>query len=137
MTLKLEEDGSVLLVTGAVEIGTGAVALQRRCSSQRRSASARPTCASPPRTPTRSPTTAARQGSRTTVALANAIDAAAASLREQIRAVGAELLEADPETLHIADGTVVDARGASVPLAAVAEAALWTRGPIVATGTTR
>src|SRR5262249_44309271 len=74
------------------------------------------------------------QGSRTTMALAGAIEDAAASLRGQIVAVAADLLDADRDTLRLAGGAVADAAGRTVGLAEVAEAALWTRGPIVAGG---
>ena len=99
VTLKLEEDGSVLLVTGAVEIGTGAVALAAPLLvAEALGVSPADVRVADPDTDTVAYDGGA-QGSRTTVALAHAIDVAAASLREQILAVGAELLEADPETL--------------------------------------
>jgi len=135
VTLKLEEDGSVLLVTGAVEIGTGAVALAAPLLV------AEALCVDPESVRVADPDTDAvaydggAQGSRTAVALAQAIGIAAASVREQILATAAEVLEADPASLDLDDGGVVDGRGSRLPLAQVAEAALWTRGPIVGTGT--
>jgi CO/xanthine dehydrogenase Mo-binding subunit len=135
VTLKLEEDGSVLLVTGAVEIGTGAVALAAPLLV------AEALGVDPESVRVADPDTDAvaydggAQGSRTAVALAQAIGIAAASVREQILATAAEVLEADPASLDLDDGGVVDGRGSRLPLAQVAEAALWTRGPIVGTGT--
>ena len=135
VTLKLEEDGSILLVTGAVEIGTGAIAIAApTLVSEALGVDRNDVRVADPDTDVAAYDGGA-QGSRTTVALANAIGAAAASLREQILATAAELLEADAASLELSDSTVVDGRGASLSLAAIAEAALWTRGPLVGTGT--
>src|SRR5262249_46078139 len=120
VTLKLEEDGTLLLVTGAVEIGTGGVAIAAPLLV------AGALGVSPADGRVADPDTDAvaydggAQGSRTAVALAGAIDAAAAVLRAQILAVAAELLDADRDTLRIADGAVTDAGGRTVSLAEVA-----------------
>jgi CO/xanthine dehydrogenase Mo-binding subunit len=135
VTLKLEEDGSVLLVTGAVEIGTGAVALAAPLLiAESLGVDPRAVRVADPDTDAVAYDGGA-QGSRTAVALAHAIGAAAASVREQILGVAAELLETDAASLTLDGGAVVDGRGGSVSLGQVAESALWTRGPIIGTGT--
>jgi CO/xanthine dehydrogenase Mo-binding subunit len=134
-TIKLEEDGSILLVTGAVEIGTGAVAIAAPILL------ADALGIRPADVRVADPDTDAvaydggAQGSRTTFALGNAINAAAESLHEQILATGAQLLETDPKELELADGVVTGPDGNQLSLAEIAQAALWTRGPIVGTGT--
>ncbi len=135
VTLKLEEDGSVLLVTGAVEIGTGAVALAAPLLVAEALAVAPESVRVADADTDVVAYDGGAQGSRTAVALAHGIEAAAASVRAQIFATAAELLEADPASLGLADGAVVDGRGGRLSLAQVAEAALWTRGPIVGSGT--
>jgi CO/xanthine dehydrogenase Mo-binding subunit len=135
VTLKLEEDGSVLLVSGAVEIGTGAVAIAAPLLVAE-ALGVRPEDVSLADADTDAAGyDGGAQGSRTTVALANAITAAAASVRAQVIAAAAELLGTDPNSLAIADGSVVDESGPRLSLAEVAATALWTRGPIVGTGT--
>ncbi len=134
-TIKLEEDGSILLVTGAVEIGTGAVAIAAPILV------AEALGIRPEDVRVAEPDTdvaaydGGAQGSRTTFALGNAIEAAAAAVREQILNTAAEMLEAAPEELELSDGEVTDARGNQLSLAQIAQAALWTRGPIVGAGT--
>jgi CO/xanthine dehydrogenase Mo-binding subunit len=133
--LKLEEDGSVLLVTGAVEIGTGAIAIAAPLLVAE-ALGVRPEDVTVADADTDTAGyDGGAQGSRTTFALGNAIGAAAAAVRTRILATAAELLEADPESLTLADSAVSDARGRRLSLAEIAEAALWTRGPIVGTGT--
>jgi CO/xanthine dehydrogenase Mo-binding subunit len=134
-TLKLEEDGSVLLVSGAVEIGTGAVAIAAPLLVAE-ALGVRPEDVTVAVADTDTAGyDAGAQGSRTTFALGNSINDAAAAMRSQILATAAELLEADPESLTLADGAVSGTSGRRLSLAEIAEAALWTQGPIVATGT--
>src|SRR5260370_22083010 len=92
-TVKLEEDGSVLLVSGAVEIGTGAVAIAAPILL------AEALDIRPEDVRVADPDTdvaaydGGAQGSRTTFALGNAINAAAASVREQILTTAAAALQ--------------------------------------------
>ncbi len=133
-TIKLEEDGSILLVSGAVEIGTGAVAIAAPLLlAEALGIRAEDVRLANPDTDAVAYDGGA-QGSRTTVALGNAINAAAESLREQILATGAQLLETDSSELELADGVVTGPGGKQLSLAEVAQAALWTGGPIVGTG---
>jgi CO/xanthine dehydrogenase Mo-binding subunit len=135
VTLKLEEDGSVLLVTGAVEIGTGAIAIAApTLVAEALGVERDEVRVADPDTDV-VPYDGGAQGSRTTVALADAIGAAAGSLRRQILATAAELLESDAASLDLTDGQVLDGRGGSLSLAAIAQASLWARGPLVGTGT--
>jgi CO/xanthine dehydrogenase Mo-binding subunit len=76
------------------------------------------------------------QGSRTTYGAGNAAGEAAGELREQILRTAADMLEAAETDLEIAGDVVqvAGSPGASVTLAAVSAAAMWSSGPLSATG---
>jgi CO/xanthine dehydrogenase Mo-binding subunit len=134
VSIKLNEDGTVQIVTGAVEIGTGAVAIGAPLLV------AEELGVHPGEVSVATPDTdvaaydGGAQGSRTTFALGNAIRIAAASVRAQILETASELLEVDPADLELIDGTVSGPGVRRLSLADVARAALWTNGPIVGTG---
>jgi len=79
---------------------------------------------------------AGSQGSRTTRVVGKAASIAADEVIGKIKQTAAELLEAAPADVVIADGTVFVAGSpdASLALADVAAAATWTVGPIQGTG---
>ncbi|MFS2293464.1 MAG: xanthine dehydrogenase family protein molybdopterin-binding subunit, partial [Actinomadura sp.] len=132
-TVRLESDGSVALITGATEIGSGALAAgvvhlaaesldvppeKVRLTSTGDTASGAVDFGA--------------QGSRTTFNVGNALLDAADSVRRQVVEEAAELMETNPEDLEIADGRVHvrGVPGESVELAAVAASALNRGGPI-------
>jgi CO/xanthine dehydrogenase Mo-binding subunit len=135
--VKLEEDGTVVVTSGAAEIGTGAVAT-----------GIRQIVADELGVPfdrvivTEADTDACgydhgAQGSRTTVGMGGAALDASRKVRDQILEVAADLLEAEPTDLELSGGAVLvtGVPETSVPLATIAGAALFTRGPIAAAGT--
>jgi CO/xanthine dehydrogenase Mo-binding subunit len=75
-------------------------------------------------------------GSRTTVAVGMAAVRAADQVREKARQTAAALLEASPDDLELAEGTVrvVGAPERAVPIGMVALAATWSTGPITGHG---
>jgi CO/xanthine dehydrogenase Mo-binding subunit len=136
LTLKLNEDGTVTIVTAATEIGTGAMT-QGVTQIVAEELGVRPedVILVEPDTDV-APYDAGAQGGRTTHALGTAAVRAAAEVREQVFETAAAMLEADAGDLELVDGEV-RVRGAverAVPLAAVATTALWTGGPIQGKG---
>jgi len=135
-TLKLNEDGTVGLVTAATECGTGAVATGLvQIAAEELGVSPDDVVVTEPDTDA-SPYDAGAQGSRTVFNVGNAIRAAAADVRSQVFETAAALLEASPADLELADGRVrvAGSPNRSQPLAVVAQTALWTGGPIVGSG---
>jgi CO/xanthine dehydrogenase Mo-binding subunit len=135
-TVKLEEDGTVTVTCAAAEIGTGAVATGiRQIVADELGVRFGDVRVSPADTDTGGYDNGA-QGSRTTFGMGNAALDASAKAREQILEAAAGLLEAAPADLVLANGSV-QVRGdpdTNVPLAAVAASAMFTYGPIVASG---
>lgn len=132
-TARLETDGSVAVVTGGTEIGSGALAagVVHLTAEALGVPVGKVRLASTGDTGTGAMDFGA-QGSRTTFNVGNAVLAACDDVRRQILTEAAHLLEASPEDLHITDGAVrvrgVD--GVSVTLEQVARSALTTTGPI-------
>ncbi len=135
-TLKLNEDGTVGLITAATDIGTGAVfmGLVQIVASELGIAPADVVLHAPDTDA--APYDAGAQGSRTVYNVGNAIIRAAGEVRRQIFERAADLLEADEQDLRLADGhvQVVGVPGPGIPLADIAAAALGEAGPIAATG---
>ncbi|NMH97480.1 molybdopterin cofactor-binding domain-containing protein [Pseudonocardia acidicola] len=135
-TVKINEDGTAGVICAGAEIGTGAVAAGLR------QIVAEELGLTPDDVIILAADTDAgtydggAQGSRTLFSLGNAAVQASAQVREQLLEVAANLLEANPADLELADGhvQVTGSPGAKVPLAAVAQTALYTAGPISATG---
>jgi CO/xanthine dehydrogenase Mo-binding subunit len=135
-TVKLEEDGTATVMCAAAEIGTGAVATGiRQLVAEELGLRFEDVRVSLADTDTGGYDNGA-QGSRTTFGMGNAALDATAKIREQIIDVAAGLLEAAPADLTLADGSVqvVGDPDKHVPLAAIAATAMFTRGPIVASG---
>lgn len=135
-TLKLNEDGTVGLITAATDIGTGAVATGLvQLVAEELGVDPEDVLVHVPDTDA-APYDAGAQGSRTVYNVGNAIVRAAADVRGQIFDRAADLIEAAPEDLRLVDGHVQVAGSPRqrLPLAAVAAAALETGGPIAATG---
>lgn len=135
-TVKLEEDGTATVMCAAAEIGTGAVATGiRQIVAEELGLRFEDVRVSPADTDNGSYDNGA-QGSRTTFGMGNAVLDASSKIREQVTESAADLLEAAPADLTLAGGSVqvVGDPDKSVPLATVAATALFTRGPIVASG---
>jgi CO/xanthine dehydrogenase Mo-binding subunit len=135
-TVKLNEDGTVGVVTGATENGSGALAMGvAQVAAEELGISVDRVIVSLPDTDT-SAYDAGSQGSRTTHVVGRAVKEAATEIQRQILAVASDLLEAGVEDLEIVDGGV-GVRGVAssrIPLAEVATAATFSQGPIAATG---
>ena len=135
-TLRLEADGTLAVVTGAAEIGTGAVVLGVR------QVAAEELAMDPERVVVTMPDTDVQafdggaQGSRTTHIVGRAVQEAAAGVRKRILEQASKLLGAEPGHLELADGGVQVAGEPErrVTLAEVAGAALFDGGPITASG---
>ncbi|SNR65877.1 CO or xanthine dehydrogenase, Mo-binding subunit [Haloechinothrix alba] len=135
-SMKLNEDGTVTVASAATEIGSGAVATGvRQLVADQLGVDFHDVLVTPPDTDTGGYDLGA-QGSRTTFGAGNAMIDAGKKVREQILDVAANLLEAAPEDLELADGSVhvqgvPDRR---VGLAAISATASMTSGPIIASG---
>jgi CO/xanthine dehydrogenase Mo-binding subunit len=134
-TVKLNEDGTVGLVTAATDIGTGAVATGLvQILAAELGVDPADVILHAPDTDA-APYDAGAQGSRTVYNVGNAIVRAAGEVRAQVLRRAADLIEAAEEDLRLVDGhvEVVGAPQRRLPLAAVATAALAEGGPIAAT----
>lgn len=132
-TTRLENDGSISIVTGATEIGSGALAagVVHLAADAMGLDPQQVRLAATGDTATSSFDFGA-QGSRTTFNVGNAVLAACDSVRRQVIEEAARMLEASPADLELSDGAV-QVRGApdsGVSLADVAGAALGRTGPI-------
>jgi CO/xanthine dehydrogenase Mo-binding subunit len=135
-TLKLNEDGTIGLITAATDIGSGAVSMGVvQIAAEALGVSPHDVLVHPPDTDA-APYDAGAQGSRTVYNVGNAVIRAAAEVRRQIVERAAELVEAAEDDLQLLDGhvQVAGVPGRRVPLADVAAAALARGGPIAATG---
>jgi CO/xanthine dehydrogenase Mo-binding subunit len=134
VTVKLNEDGTVSMLTAANDNGSGAVSMGLT------QIVADALGVAPQDVRTGLPDTdvsgydGGSQGGRTTAIAGTSALAAATKAREQALQVAAGLLEADPADLEIVDGRVrvTGSPHSSVPLATVAATATFTQGPIVA-----
>lgn len=134
-TVRVNEDGTVQVITGATENGSGAVTLGIT------QVVAAELGVSPDDVRVTLPDTdisgydAGSQGSRTTHIVGRAARDAAAEAKAQLLAAAADMLEADAADLEVVDGEirVVGSPSATVTVASAATAALWSSGPIAAT----
>ena len=133
-TVKLNEDGTVGLVTAATDIGTGAVATGVvQILAEVLGIAPEDVIVHPPDTDAAAFDGGA-QGSRTVFNVGNAVRRASADLREQVLEHAADLIEAARDDLVIEDGSVLvrGAPQARVSLGEVAVAALERGGPLTA-----
>jgi CO/xanthine dehydrogenase Mo-binding subunit len=135
-TVKVNEDGTVTVVSGGAEIGTGAMATSvRQIVAAELGVPVEDVLLAQTDTDSASFDGGA-QGSRTVFGVGSAAADAAGQVREQLLKAAADILEAAPDDLELAEGHVA-VRGAPhnrVPIATVASTALWSTGPIAATG---
>lgn len=135
-TIKLNEDGTVGVITAANDNGSGAVSLGvTQIVAEKLGVQPEDVYITMPDTDAAG-FDAGSQGSRTTRVVGKAASIAADEVIGKIKQTAAELLEAAPADVVIADGTVFVAGSpdASLALADVAAAATWTVGPIQGTG---
>jgi CO/xanthine dehydrogenase Mo-binding subunit len=135
-TVKLNEDGTLGLVTAATDIGTGAVSTGVvQILAEELGVQPEDVVVHAPDTDA-APYDGGAQGSRTVFNVGNAVRRAAEQVREQVLEKGGALLEAAPDDLELADGHVgvrgVPAR--RVSLRDIGAACLEAGGPIAASG---
>lgn len=136
VTLKLNEDGTLGLVTGATDNGSGAVTMAvTQIAAEEFGVSPRDVVVLLPDTDS-AIYDAGSQGSRTTHIVGRATRIAAQEVRAKIFKVAADLLEAAEVDLQLAEGTVrvTGSPDRRVSLADVAAAAMRSTGPIAGTG---
>ncbi|HCV36407.1 MAG TPA: aldehyde oxidase [Acidimicrobiaceae bacterium] len=133
-TVKVNEDGTITVITSATDNGSGALAMGIT------QIVAEEFGVAPEEVHITSPDTdvtgydSGSQGSRTTHIVGRAALDASHKAKEQLFEVAAGMLEANPADMRIVDGEigVVGAPGSRVSLGEVAATATWTIGPIVA-----
>lgn len=134
--LKLNEDGTLGLVTGATDNGSGAVTMGlRQIAAEELSLAPDKVLITMPDTDVAG-YDAGSQGSRTTRVVGRAVRTAGAEVREKAIAVAAELLEADAGDIELLDGEL-GVRGvptSRMSLAQVAQVASSRGGPLAGTG---
>ncbi len=135
-TVKLNEDGTLGVVTAATDNGSGAVTMGvRQIAAEGLGLPADHVIVTMPDTDTAG-YDAGSQGSRTTHVVGRAVFDATAEVKQHVLKVAATMLEAAVEDLVVEHGTVHVAGDATsgVTLAEVATTATFTDGPIAATG---
>ena len=135
-TLKLNEDGTIGVITAATDNGSGAVSLGvTQVVAAELGVRPEDVLVTMPDTDVAGYDSGS-QGSRTTHIVGKAASIAAEEVRRKIRDVAANLLEANPDDLVLNQGKVAVAGSpsSSVSLAEVAMTATWTVGPITGTG---
>lgn len=134
--VRLAEDGTVMVTCAGAEIGTGAIATGvRQIVAEQLGMPVDDVLVAAADTDTGGYDHGA-QGSRTVYGMGSAANDAATQVRAQILATAAGLLEAAESDLELVDGhvRVAGAPDSAVTLAAVSGAAMWTGGPISASG---
>ena len=135
-TVKIEEDGTASVITGATENGSGSLATGLpQIVSEVLTIPPEYVRISDPDTDLTG-WDGGSQGGRTTQVAGNAARLAAEEVRTKLIETAAQLLQAEPDTLGLADGAVRVAAKPDVrmSLAEVATAALFGGGPIQGTG---
>jgi len=137
VVLKMNEDGTLGVITGATDNGSGAVTMGiTQIAAEELGVPVSDVVMSMPDTD-HSPYDAGSQGSRTTHIVGRAVGEAATSLRDQIRRVAARLLEAAPEDIELIGESKVRVKGSpgsELSLADVAAAATAGGETLTATG---
>lgn len=136
VTLKLNEDGTVGLVSAATDNGSGAVTMAlAQIAAQELGLRLGDVVLGMPDTDAAG-YDAGSQGSRTTHVVGRATRLAAGQVRDRVLAVASRLLEVEPADLELAGGAarVRGVPSRSLSLAKIAQAAMWSTGPIVGTG---
>ena len=135
-TIKLNEDGSVILLTGSVETGAGSnTALALMVSEELGISMDRikvisgdtDTC----------PYDSGAVGSRTTLAMGTAVSQAIEGIKRQLLQFAASQLNTSKEMLTIGKGKIYGGRDSTsaIPIARAASQLIMNGGPVIATGT--
>ena len=135
-TIKLNEDGTVGVITAANDNGSGAVNLGiTQIVAEKIGVRPEDVYVTMPDTDVAG-FDAGSQGSRTTRIVGKAASIAADEVIEKVKKTASDLLEAAPGDVVVADGSVFVAGSpdAGIALGDVAAAATWTVGPIQGTG---
>jgi CO/xanthine dehydrogenase Mo-binding subunit len=136
-TIKINEDGKALILSGEGEIGQGSTTVFCQIAAEELGLPLDHVSISRADTDLTTFCLGAF-GSRLTYVGGNAVKAAAASLRKDLIETASELLEAEPEELTARDGVIFDIATQSrrVTVAEVARSRLFRRGgaPLVASG---
>jgi carbon-monoxide dehydrogenase large subunit len=101
----LNQDGTVNVITSAVEIGQGASTIMAQIAAHELGIPLQKVSVSAPDTDS-TPYDASTTSSRTTFHVGNAVRAAAQDVKEQLVAMAAVLLKVRPEDLEVCDGKV-------------------------------
>jgi CO/xanthine dehydrogenase Mo-binding subunit len=136
VTLKLNEDGTIGVVTAATENGSGAVAMGvTQIVAEQLAVRPEDVIVLMPDTDSAG-YDAGSQGSRTTHIVGRAATIAAGEVRDKIFAVAAGMMEAAKEDLELADGRVFVSGDpeSGITLADIAVTATFSVGPITGTG---
>ncbi|HUY47151.1 MAG TPA: xanthine dehydrogenase family protein molybdopterin-binding subunit [Streptosporangiaceae bacterium] len=134
--LKLNEDGTLGLVTGATENGSGAVTMGlRQIAAEELGLDTSNVQVSMPDTDVNG-YDAGSQGSRTTRVVGRAVRGAAEQVRKRVFETAAAMLEAGEADLELVDGSVGVKGDPStrIPLAVIARSAAGKGGPITGSG---
>jgi len=134
--LKLNEDGTLHVITAATENGSGAVAMGlRQIAANEFGISPDSIIISMPDTDTAG-YDAGSQGSRTTHIVGRAIQEASSELKDKIFAIASQVLEAQIMDLEIVDGSVgvIGVPSSRLSLATIAVHAQTLAGPLMASG---
>jgi CO/xanthine dehydrogenase Mo-binding subunit len=136
-TVAMNEDGTVMLSTGATEIGTGAIVTGVTSIAAKelgvRAEDIRLVSADTGDTPYDS----GSKGSRSLYGPGNAVLQASREAAKLLREEAAEQLEASPDDIVLANGSASvrgDPSGPSLPIAKVVQGALNRTGPIIGAG---
>jgi carbon-monoxide dehydrogenase large subunit len=129
-TVKLNEDGSLTVNTGAVDVGQGSDTVLSQLAAGVLGVSLEQIRYAPPDTDF-SPYNHQTGGSRTTYTVGVAVQRASADARDQIFDLAAEMLECSTDDLELRPGGWVGVAGAparQVPFSAIAKRSLYTSG---------
>ena len=135
-TVKIEEDGTVSVITAATDNGTGSLATGiPQIVAEVLGVAPKDVRVSEPDTDI-SGFDAGSQGGRTTQVVGNASLMAAKEVRQKLVETAAQLLQAEPHQIELAEGSarVVGKPDTRMTLAEVATAATYGTGPIQGTG---
>jgi CO/xanthine dehydrogenase Mo-binding subunit len=135
-SLKLNEDGTVGIITAGTEIGSGAmVTAGVQVVAEELGMKPEDVVLLPVDTDTAGYDMGV-QGSRTAYNVGNALRTASAQVRDQVLHVAAQALEIAPEDLELVDSAVqpIGDPARAMSMTAVAQTALWSSGPIMGQG---
>jgi CO/xanthine dehydrogenase Mo-binding subunit len=135
-SLKLNEDGTVGIITAGTEIGSGAITTAAvQVVAEELGMRPEDVVVMPVDTDTAGYDMGV-QGSRTAYNVGNALRTASAQVRDQVLAVASQALEIGRDDLELVDSAVqpVGDPARAMSMAAIAQTGLWSTGPIMGQG---